>query len=188
MLHNVRRKDIPILHGLDKKKDERCAVVTASNCAEIGRERPELLRLSGDVAHGRDWHLENEARSAVRLANFLSGFLQTVDPKELFAEFRVPDRSLTQDQIIGEAMSLVAGNQRILGCGVYFDRKQFPGRHLYAPYAYRRHRNERRFYVDDMARFRGAAYLQEGFFAQLKTRWAANLDDLVTYTTKIRIR
>uniref|UniRef100_A0A131YZN5 Integral to membrane n=1 Tax=Rhipicephalus appendiculatus TaxID=34631 RepID=A0A131YZN5_RHIAP len=162
--------------------------VTASNCAEIGRERPELLRLPGDVAHGRDWHLENEARSAVRLANFLSGFLQTVDPKELFAEFRVPDRSLTQDQIIGEAMSLVAGNQRILGCGVYFDRKQFPGRHLYAPYAYRRHRNERRFYIDDMARFRGAAYLQEGFFAQLKTRWAANLDDLVTYTTKIRIR
>lgn len=162
--------------------------VTASNCAEIGRQRPELLRLPGDVAHGREWHLENEARSAVRLANFLSGFLQTVDPKDLFAEFRVPDRSLTQDQIIGEAMSLVAGNQRILGCGVYFDRKQFPGRPLYAPYAYRRHRNERRFYVDDMARFRGAAYLHEGFFSQLKTRWAANLDDLVTYTTKIRIR
>ncbi|XP_037579060.1 LOW QUALITY PROTEIN: uncharacterized protein LOC119461757 [Dermacentor silvarum] len=162
--------------------------VTASNCCEIGRQRPELLRLPGDVAHGREWHLENEARSAVRLANFLSGFLQTVDPKDLFAEFRVPDRSLTQDQIIGEAMSLVAGNQRILGCGVYFDRKQFPGRPLYAPYAYRRHRNERRFYVDDMARFRGAAYLHEGFFSQLKTRWAANLDDLVTYTTKIRIR
>ncbi|XP_050026999.1 uncharacterized protein [Dermacentor andersoni] len=162
--------------------------VTASNCAKIGQERPELLRLPGDVAHGREWHLENEARSAVRLANFLSGFLQTVDPKELFAEFRVPDRSLTQDQIIGEAMSLVAGNQRILGCGVYFDRKQFPGRALYAPYAYRRYRNERRFYVDDMARFRGAAYLQEGFFSHLKTRWAANLDDLVTYTTKIRIR
>ncbi|KAK8781648.1 hypothetical protein V5799_017011 [Amblyomma americanum] len=162
--------------------------VTASNCEAIRRERPELLRLPGDVAHGRDWQLENEARSAVRLANFLSGFLQTVDPKELFAEFRVPDRSLTPDQIIGEAMSLVAGNQRILGCGVYFDRKQFPGRALYAPYAYRRHRNERRFYVDDMARFRSGAFLHEDFFATLKTRWAANMDDLVTYTTKIRIR
>lgn len=162
--------------------------VTPSTCADIARERPERLWLPGDVVHGRDQQLENEARSAVRLANFLSGFLQTVDPKELFAEFRVPDRSLTPDQIIGEAMSLVAGNQKILGCGVFFDRKQFEGRPLYAPYAYRRFRNERRFYVDDMARFRAGSYLQEGFFAHLKTRWAANLDDLVTYTTKIRIR
>lgn len=165
--------------------------VNARNCWDIRRESPERLFLSGAVAYQRELQLENEARAAIRLANFLSGFLQTVDPKELFAEFRVPDRSLTQDQIIGEAMALVIGDQKIVGCGVYFDRKQFPNRTLYAPYAYRTQRNVRRYYVDDMARFvksEQGPYTERDFFSNLKTRWAANMDELVTYTAKIQIR
>lgn len=166
-------------------------LVTPQNCWDIRRRMPERLTLSGAIAYDREHQLENEARAAIRLANFLSGFLQTVDPKELFAEFRVPDRSLTTDQIIGEAMSLVIGDQKIIGCGVYFDLKQFPNHTLYAPYAYRRGRNVRRYYVDDMARFAtspSGSYIEKDFFAKLKTRWAANMDDLVTYTTKIQIR
>ncbi|CAN7982859.1 unnamed protein product [Ixodes pacificus] len=162
--------------------------VTPSNCWEVGRNHPERLVLSGDVAYGRDQKLENEARSAVRLANFLSGFIQTVDPKELFAEFRVPDRSLTPDQVIAEALSLVIGNEKIQGVGVYFDHKQFPNRTLFAPYAYRKTRNALRFFVDDVARMRQGDYIHQDFFAKLKTRWAANMDELVTYTTKIQIR
>ena len=36
---------------------------------------------------------------AVRLANFISSFLQVVDPKEVFPGTRVVDKPLTEDQV-----------------------------------------------------------------------------------------
>ena len=38
---------------------------------------------------------------ATRLANFISAFLQVVDPKEVFPGTRVVDKPLTEDQMIG---------------------------------------------------------------------------------------
>jgi hypothetical protein len=40
--------------------------------------------LQGDISYGAEVEFENEALMAVRTANFLSGFLQVVDPKEIF--------------------------------------------------------------------------------------------------------
>ena len=162
------------------------------NCHDIGARNPELLTLRGDIAYGKEEQLENQARMALRLANFISAFLQVVDPKEQFAEFRVPDKPLTRDQIIGEALATVIGDRRIQGCGVFFDRNQFNANTtLFAPYAYRKERNTRKFFVDDMSRFHQNSkqfYLNHDYFKLLKMRWASNTDDLNTFTTKINVR
>jgi len=166
--------------------------VTAQTCGYFERTLPDALVLRGDIAYGKEEQLENQARMAVRLANFISSFLQVVDPKEQFAEFRVPDKPLTQDQIIGEALASVIGDRNVLGCGVLFDRQQFAHNITYfAPYAYRLDRNTRKFFVDDMARVHPHEkkfYLKHEYFYSLKNRWASNTDDLKTYTMKINIR
>lgn len=59
----------------------------------------EELHLKGDVSWGAEWQFENEALMAVRLANFISSFLQVVDPKEVFPGTRVVDKPLTEDQV-----------------------------------------------------------------------------------------
>lgn len=126
---------------------------------------------------------------ALRLANFISSFLQIVDPNDLFAEFRVPDRPLTEDQVIGEVLSTVIGNEKIQGCGIYFDRNQFINRTLFAPYAFRKEKNTQSFFVEDLARHTGKkSYLNHEWFKALKVQWAANTDNLETYTTKMQIR
>ena len=55
--------------------------------------------MKGDVSWGAEWQFENEALMAVRLANFISSFLQVVDPKEVFPGTRVVDKPLTEDQV-----------------------------------------------------------------------------------------
>lgn len=166
--------------------------INAQNCHDIARRFPDRLTLRGDIAYGKEEQLENQARMALRLANFISSFLQIVDPKELFAEFRVPDKPLTQDQIIGEALATVIGDRRLQGCGVFFDRNQYNSSiPFFAPYAYRKERNTRKFFVDDMSRFPQQSrqfYLNHEYFKQLKMRWASNMDDLITFTTKINVR
>lgn len=47
--------------------------VTAENCNSIP---PDDLVLTGDIGFGMEKQFENEARMALRLANFLSAFLQ----------------------------------------------------------------------------------------------------------------
>ena len=48
---------------------------------------------------------------AVRTANFLSAFLQVVDPKEIFPGTRVVDKPLTEDQGRGSAASRLSQQQ-----------------------------------------------------------------------------
>ncbi|XP_076373714.1 uncharacterized protein LOC143258513 [Tachypleus tridentatus] len=163
--------------------------VNKFTCEQVAEKNPESLILKGDIAFGKEDQLENEARTAVRLANFISAMQQIIDPEELFAEFRVPDRPLNEDQVIGEVLANVIANEKIVGCGVFFNRNQFPSRTLFAPYAYRTKRNTQNFFVEDIARHRGSkTYLNKDWFQHLKVRWLTNTDDLETYTTKIMIR
>ena len=166
--------------------------VNRDTCDRIHKIAPDRLQLRGDIAYGKEEQLENQARMAIRLANFISAFLQLVNPKEAFAEFRVPDRNLTEDQIIGEALSTVIGDRKIYGAGVFFGRNQFPNKTEFAPYAYRKQRNDIKFFVDDLSRYkRGPSrthYLELEYFKHLQLRWASNFDDLETFTTKINIR
>ena len=65
---------------------------------------------------------------AVRTANFLSAFLQVVDPKEIFPGTRVVDKPLTEDQGRGSAAASRLSQQLIgLAC-VYtgwYNRRYF---------------------------------------------------------------
>lgn len=165
--------------------------VRADNCQRL---RPDDLVLAGSVAYGKEIQMENQARMAVRLANFLSAFLQIVDPNESFAEFRVTDKPLTKDQVIGEALAAIIGDRQLQGLGVVFEPSKFNENETYfGPYAYRRARNDRSFFVDDVTRFDKDSpynYQNRDFFKQVGVRWRSNVneEELETYTTKINIR
>merc|ERR1719445_2638822 len=96
------------------------------------------LNLKGDISFGAEEQFKNEALMAVRTANFISAFLQVVDPKEVFPGTRIVDRPLNEDQMIGEALAMVMGNSRVWSAGIYFDANQFTNRSYFAPYAYKK--------------------------------------------------
>ncbi len=73
--------------------------MNAENCKDRTHEE---LHLKGDLSWGAETQFKNEAMMAVRTANFISAFLQVVDPKEVFPGTRVVDEPLTEDQMIGE--------------------------------------------------------------------------------------
>lgn len=168
--------------------------ITPDSCAYVKRLSPQLLHLRGDIAHGKEKQFENEARMALRLANFISAFMQVVNPEERYAEFRVPDSPLTKDQIIGEILSIVVSNLKILGATAMFDRNQFPDKKnpYFAPYAFKTRRELRTFYVRDMAMLAPGKkvpdYIDDGAFDFLKKRWDGITGQLQTYTSKINIR
>lgn len=154
------------------------------------RYKPEDLQLHGGVMYGAEEFFENEAKMALRLANFISVFLQVSDPKEVYSGKRVADKPLTEDQMIGETLALVLGNSRIWSAGVYWERNKFTNRTLFAPYAFKKVLNTRKFAVEDLARLDKPeeSYLNKQWFKFLKYRWASNFDNLEKYWMKLRIR
>lgn len=164
--------------------------VNGQNCHSL---KAEDLVLRGDTAYGKEIQFENQARMALRLANFLSAFLQVVDPNEMVAEFRVPDKPLTKDQVIGEALAAMIGDNQLLGVGVIFEPHKFsPNVTHFAPYAYRQQRNTRKFFVNDLSRWPQHSprhYRSLEVYERLRKRWlTVDQEQLETYTTKINIR
>ncbi|KAJ8981548.1 hypothetical protein NQ317_009807 [Molorchus minor] len=157
------------------------------NCKDYKQEE---LVLHGGVMYGAEEFFQNEAKMALRLANFISAFLQVSDPNEVFSGKRVADRPLTEDQMIGETLALVLGDSRIWSAGVYWERNKFTNRTLFAPYAYKKILNTRKFFLEDLARLNKSeeVYLNKEWFKFLKYRWASNFDDLEKFWMKIRIR
>lgn len=62
-------------------------------------------QLPGDAGYGAATHFDNQARAALRLANFLSAFLQLTDSKEMYGNYR-GDRPLNEEQLFGEVCEL----------------------------------------------------------------------------------
>ncbi|KAK9874683.1 hypothetical protein WA026_005503 [Henosepilachna vigintioctopunctata] len=152
--------------------------------------RREDLILHGGVTFGAEEFFQNEAKMALRLANFISAFLQVSDPREVFSGKRVADKPLTEDQMIGEALAIVMGDSRVWSAGIYWDRNKFINRTLFAPYAYKTELNTRNFKLEDLARLNktNEVYLNKPWFTLLKQRWATNFDNLEKFHMKIRIR
>lgn len=152
--------------------------------------KPEELKLHGGVMYGAEEFFENEAKMALRLANFISAFLQVSDPKEVYSGKRVADKPLTEDQMIGETLALVLGNSRIWSAGTYWERNKFTNRTLFAPFAYKKILNTRTFHLEDLARLNKSeeVYLNKPWFKFLKYRWASNFDNLEKFWMKIKIR
>ena len=53
---------------------------------------------------------------------------------------------------MAETLALVLGNARIWGAGTFWERRKFPNRTLFAPYAYKEDLNTRKFKMEDLAR------------------------------------
>ncbi|EEB13934.1 conserved hypothetical protein [Pediculus humanus corporis] len=161
--------------------------VNERNCKEY---RPEDLILQGSYSYGAEEHYENEAKMALRLANFISGFLQISDPKEVFSGKRVADGPLTEDQMMGETLALVMGDTKIWAAGTFWERKKFTNRTYFAPYAYKTQLNTRIFKMEDLARLNKSneIYTNKPWFQFLKQRWASNFDSLEKFYLKIKIR
>ena len=117
--------------------------VTPQNCHW---QTHEELHLKGDLPWGAERQFENEALTAVCTANFISTFLQVVDPKELFPGTRVIDAPLNEDQMIGEAPAIVMGNTRVYSTGIYWEANMFDANPMhFTPYAYQTQLNTTRF-------------------------------------------
>jgi len=161
--------------------------VNKHNCKNY---KPQYLKLHGDVMYGRQEFYENEAKMAVRLANFISAFLQVSDPKEVYSGKRVADKPLTEDQMMGETLALVLGNSRIWSAGTYWERNKFTNRTYFAPYAYKTELNTRKFKLEDLARLNkpDEIYINKDWYQFLKQRWSTNFDALEKYNMEIKIR
>ena len=117
------------------------------------------MELRGDIAYGAEEYYENQAKMAIRLANFISAFLQISDPQEVYSGKRVADRPLSEDQMIGETLALILGDTRIWSAGMYWDRNKFTNRTFFAPFAYKLDLNTRKFKVEDLARLNNTGML-----------------------------
>ncbi|KAF2348435.1 hypothetical protein FHG87_020808 [Trinorchestia longiramus] len=161
--------------------------VTPTTCQDYTEAQ---LTLSGDVAYGAEKQFENEARMALRLANFASAFLQIVDHNEIFAGVRVADKPFTEDQMMGEVLSLLLGNNRVWSAGMYWERNKFPNRTLFGPFAYKTQLNTRKYAMDDLARINNTrlSYNNQRWFRKLKSRWSTNFDELEKYWVKLKLR
>eukprot|EP00090_Calanus_glacialis_P009944 TRINITY_DN1832_c0_g1_i1.p1 TRINITY_DN1832_c0_g1~~TRINITY_DN1832_c0_g1_i1.p1 ORF type:complete len:847 (+),score=167.28 TRINITY_DN1832_c0_g1_i1:123-2663(+) len=164
------------IHSVDEK-----------NCH---KKTEEELNLKGDITFGAEEQFKNEALMAVRTANFISAFLQVVDPSEVFPGTRIVDRPLNEDQMIGEALAMVMGNSRVWSAGIYFDANQFTNRTYFAPYAYKKQFNTRKFEVEDLARLNTSdtLYTNKKWFKKIKSRWGNFYDNLEKHWLKMFFR
>jgi hypothetical protein len=53
---------------------------------------------------------------------------------------------------MAETLALVLGNTKIWAAGTFWERRKFPNRTLFAPYAYKEQLNTRKFKLEDLAR------------------------------------
>jgi len=161
--------------------------VTPRSCGQFAASD---LKLRGDVAYGAEQQFENEARMALRLANFASAFLQIVDHKEIFAGNRIADRPFTEDQMMGEVLSILLGNNRVWSAGMYWARHRFPNRTLFAPFAHKTTLNTRKFHMEDLARLNSTrdAYTNREWFRRMRSRWSTNFDELEKIWVKLKLR
>ncbi|XP_005104597.1 uncharacterized protein LOC101847514 [Aplysia californica] len=185
---------------------ERFQKTTAENCEE---KKAYELFLPGDAAYGVKWQFEGQGRTALRLAHFLSNFLQNVDEYEEFGNLR-GDRRLNETQIFSEVLANVMADWKIVGAGVFFDRYKFRmsppvnntdprfvngiTREFFGPYAWRIKATgvgsvggADYFRAMDFAGLKHY-YTDEPWFRSMKARWGTNFVNLKKFTAKPLIR
>ena len=162
--------------------------INGDNC---GTFKDEELQLPGDVSYGARKQFSPQARTALRLAHFLSNFLQNVDFYEEYGNLRA-DNLLNVDQIFGEVLANVMGDYRVLGSGVFFDRDKYRGpdgntKQFFGPYAWRTSVSGTRYLALDYAGFE-KHYLDDVWFKNIKERWVSNTYGLQRFVSKPMIR
>ncbi|KAK6170213.1 hypothetical protein SNE40_018662 [Patella caerulea] len=181
---------------------ERVHQTNKDNCHELLEND---LYLTGDAGYGVETQFLSQGRVALRLAHFLSNFLQNIDEYEEFGDLK-GDRRLNETQIFAEVVANVMSDHKILGSGVFFDRYQFRmsppvnntdprfidgiTREFFGPYSWRQQvQNDGldNFKAIDFAGF-SDYYVDKPWFRNMKARWATNVSGLKKHTAKPMIR
>ncbi|CAH1798682.1 unnamed protein product [Owenia fusiformis] len=147
------------------------------------------LNLPGDLAFGAKEQLQNQARTALRMAHFLSNFLENVDFYEEYGNLR-GDRPLNFELLFGEAIANVMGDYKIFGSGVFFDTDKFKNmdgttRQYFGPYSWRGS-GTRTMAIDYAGH--DETYIEDAWFVDVKERWQSNVYGLKKWTTKAMLR
>ncbi|XP_069124223.1 uncharacterized protein [Argopecten irradians] len=181
----------------------RKAQTNSGNCKT---KMPYELFLPGDVAFGVEKQFEAQGRTALRLAHFLSDFLQNVDEYENFGSM-TGDRRLNETHLFGEVIANVMSDFKILGSGVFFERYKFRMsppinntdprftngivREFFGPYAWRKQTKTGdgldEFFAVDSAGY-SRYYTDEVWYRTIKSRWQTNFHSLIKYTAKPMVR
>ncbi|KAL4221931.1 hypothetical protein ACF0H5_017983 [Mactra antiquata] len=162
------------------------------------------LYMPDDAGYGVEKQFEAQGRTALRLAHFLSNFLQNVDGNETFGYIK-GDRRLSETQLFGEVLAMVMGDFKVLGAGIYFDHYKFKEspanyylpfnpnsttREYFGPLAWRIQNPG-----DGLDLFRALdsaglekPYTDELWFKRMKQRWTTNFHALKEYIDKPMIR
>ncbi|XP_074642208.1 uncharacterized protein LOC141899673 [Tubulanus polymorphus] len=168
---------------LDKKYS-----VTQKTCKGLDGEE---LKLPGDMAYGAKVKFEMQARVALRLAHFISMFLQNVDIPEEYGILK-GDKYLAVEQLFGEVIANTMGDNRIFASGCYWERDQFRHRNgstreYFGPYAWRTPQDSLQYNAEDQAGLK-TLYTEEPFYTAVKSRWATNSYGLEKFTIKPMVR
>ncbi|KAK0060871.1 hypothetical protein Bpfe_009740 [Biomphalaria pfeifferi] len=159
--------------------------VTPDNCHSLPNHR---LYLPGDVAYGANSQFESEGRTALRLAHFLSMYLQNVMPDENFGNLR-GGGILHIDQMFAEVLANVMGNYKIYSSGIFFDRYTFQDqdrsfRELFGPEAFR---YKGSFYAVNTAGY-SKQYIEQDWFSMAKSRFSTNTMGTKVYKLRAYLR
>lgn len=144
--------------------------------------------LPGSASFGADVQFSGQAASALRLAHFLSAFLQLgigLTGSE-YGEVRLGQR-LHEYHILGEAVANVAGDTSLVSSGVLFARGVWPDRPAFGPTAFRSSGlKSASFVAHDLAGFGG--YFDKPWFRALHDNWATNMQGLQRFRLKAYLR
>lgn len=159
--------------------------VTKSNCKKLS---PSSLILPGDVGYGVDSQFKYQASTALRLAHFLSAFLQNMDDMDSFGHIKGGGR-LHQEHLFGEVLANVMADFKILSSGIFYEPYTFRNpnetvRELFGPYAYRKNGG---FYALDSAGL-DRHYTLELWYREMKYRWNTNTEFLKTFNIRSMMR
>ncbi|XP_014776491.1 uncharacterized protein LOC106873574 [Octopus bimaculoides] len=176
---------------------ERKENTNKDNCASLTANQ---LLLPGDAGFGAEKQFESQGRTALRLAHFISNFLQNVDEYEEFGILR-GDRRLHDTQMYGEVIATVMGDFKIVGAGVFFDQYKYRisprnntdpryvnevTREYFGPFAWKTG-DKTIARVIDFAGFK-ERYTNKRWFTDMKSRWATNYQSLEKFITRPMIR
>lgn len=159
--------------------------VTKSNCKKLS---PSSLILPGDVGYGVDSQFKYQASTALRLAHFLSAFLQNMEDMDSFGHIKGGGR-LHQEHLFGEVLANVMADFKILSSGIFYEPYTFRNpnetvRELFGPYAYRKNGG---FYALDSAGL-DRHYTLELWYREMKYRWNTNTEFLKTFNIRSMMR